>query len=653
MPEIFELYFDDKTEKQKDVPNMDGFKEIIERDYSIRGVVLKYPNSLIFWGDSYKYLLDEFTKNGFCGSVSVTINRLNSNGSDQSLKGIIFLSDVVWNWDNTTCEATIEDDNWSARIVNNLDLKVNVLAEKTKNGLDMVTTISQRNVDTYDPNEIALTWTYDCWGVDVISAMDQIVKFISDNVISFESDFLLNTGLLSNQGILLTTGLSLRTTNEDTILVSMGSLLMGLSKLYNLWFDLQEQTDGTYVFKLEPESFWFNTEADASFRRIKGINQRTFDSILYSSVEVGSDGRKSLGGAVVTLDYYPITTHLNEELYVFGDCNINDKLDLVNEFVYDTNAIEDVVVNGNDDWDDRLFLFEYDVVNNRASKNKFADNGSSLTPPFYYNKSMLNGNVLRRYFFQNDLVQTFGNEDQGFEATLSADSAVIITDTVVAPLIFDVEILDISGNYDTVTGRYTAAGNGTYTFEIMLPISIISKTSPDDTIAIAGLWIKRDAATTIYEQIGVTSVILDGVNATQKVQVFVYEAVLTTYLELNDTIEFQLSIQLLKAQPTNVIQAQYYANNSSFKTLAVYDGGGTFFKNDLKDYRASILDFVAGVNDSDWSDIKADKAYQFEVDRDGVTIMKAWIKKLERDFLTTEVNCELITNLDQTNKTGS
>lgn len=641
--EIVRVFFDDIL--MKNAPKLEGFKEVIERDYEARGIVLKYPNTLTFFGDSYKYLLDKFRQEGFCSTVEVELQSIKSSKANDVIRGIIFLADIIWNWDETTCEATLEDNSWTARILNNIDIKINVLTTRTKNDQDL-NFASPITLLTYDPNDAQAVYSYSCVAYDVVDLFTVMIEFLSDNNMTFESTFLSNV-----DSIALTSGLSLRTGSEDTIIISLRQLLTSITRKYNLWFDVIEDGDGTFTFKLEEEDFFYG-ESETKFSYVKGITQKTFVDVLYSGVSIGCAGVKSLGGGTVTLDYYVLETHLEEEYYIYGECNINSIFDLRDEFIYDTNAIEDATVNGNIDYDTNIFLMEYNGIN-RANKYKYADDGASNAAPFYYNGNFLNRLVLGRYEFQSDLVQTFGNNDNSFEATLSTDSSVLNSSTSLTPLVFGNEVSDPNANYNPANGRYTAPGNGTYAFEVSIDLSMLSKTQPDDYIEIFLTFTQRDGATAIYNQTSTDTVRIYGIGEVANIgDRYVYTREQVAYLVSGNTMEVYLNIAVGKQSPTNTVTYQYY-EESYFKTISVFDGGGTFFVNQPAAYRAAILDFLIGIPEDEWILLKLDKSRLITIDIDGKNLMRGWIKNLERDFLTSETTCELVTNLNQIVRIGS
>ena len=75
-------------------------------------------------------------------------------------------------------------------------------------------------------------------------------------------------------------------------------------------------------------------------------------------------------------------------------CNTDKALDLVNEWVIDSNVIEDVAVNGNDDYDDDLFLIQYQEDLLQAKKGDYLQPG---TNPYLYNEPLQNAEVIDRY----------------------------------------------------------------------------------------------------------------------------------------------------------------------------------------------------------------------------------------------------------------
>lgn len=646
--ETFKMYLDGASIAQKNVPDMSGFTEVLERDYALRGLVFKYPNGLRVFGDTFRYIADKFISDGFCGEISVRIERINNQGPNQTLKGIIFLSDVVFNWDECTAQISIEDDNYGARIANNINTKVNVLTTKTKNGQDINTVNVYRSIETYNPLDPALAYTSTCDGIDVFYAFNVVLEFITDNTVSFASDYLTDKAI---DNTLLTTGLSLRTREPDTIEVSLADLLTTVARTNNLWWYVRDNLDGTYTLQMEPENVVFSNDTLTRFDYISGIEQSVFDEMLISGVGVGCEGRKELGTGTFALDYYRLFTHLNEEYYITGTCNIDTQLILTSNFIFDTNAIEDVVVNSNTDYDENLFLVQYDELSNKAVKYNFAKTTGASVPPYRYNEDYLNVNVLARYTYPNSLAQSYGDFDNTFLSKLSTDSAVLFASTTIGPLIFDDEITDPNNRYNPANGRYTAAGNGTYTFRVMVPFSLLSIANEGDQLQVTATWYKRDAATTVYESVQSTSDIIDGVNSTKPSELYQYEREYTTYLQANDTIEVHISFTVILNGTTGVCSFQYY-RGAEFEAIAVFDGGGTYTPNDTKAYKAILLKFDGSIPDDTFKTIRNDKTGQITITRDGVTTMSGWIKRIERDFLTTSTTFELITNLDQINKIG-
>jgi len=88
---------------------------------------------------------------------------------------------------------------------------------------------------------------------------------------------------------------------------------------------------------------------------------------------------------------------------VFGQCNTDTELNLINQFIISSNAINSAYMGGVTDFIDDIFLVQVDTTTNQAVRHEFYGQSS----PYYYNIGLNNANKLTLY--SNSLQNNIGN----------------------------------------------------------------------------------------------------------------------------------------------------------------------------------------------------------------------------------------------------
>jgi hypothetical protein len=338
-----------------------------KRDKVINGLFTEYTTDLEFWGDGFDYI-DAVIDDGYCNIIDVLIESDDCEAGVFSVDfaGVIPIPQISEiDVDEKILKAKIVDEGFNARINNNKKLKAIVDTGVTKNKFDMVP-VTPVDIDFYDPTEDFSDYSYpdrNCYRA--YDCFRFIIEHITDGEIGFVSDLFDVGGECYN--LFLITGFELRqgSGNGEAPDISFEELFNEISKKKNLAFGIEP--DGSAGFNVrveEDEYFRSNTEA-FTLLNVRGIKMGFNLEKMYSSVALGGQ----IYDLATSLSYPPVRLRgFREETFnVLGVCNIENELNLISEWVVDSNTIEDVLTNGEEAHDDKLFLVETDGV--RAIKN--------------------------------------------------------------------------------------------------------------------------------------------------------------------------------------------------------------------------------------------------------------------------------------------
>lgn len=472
-----------------------GWKEFTEefkRDDKERIIGLSYEATLTFDGQGYDVLNSLYNSDGHCSVATYEVSQLCGDASFVCCRGTIIIADCKFNETKCEAEASIADAGIAARILNNNEIPISPTATETKNGLTLTPQVPV-SLEVFTPSTgTAIVPDRRAW--DWYEAIKHAVLYISDNEIEATSAWY--EALPDEERYAFLDGNELRVAAGDNprLVYTFRELFMELALKYDLWIFATQDTDGTPLLRIEPQSTFFGTTVGAYMQPDIQDLVRSIDSdAVYAKVSVGSDTfKKEIQTGGLSLPFFVLRGQTKEEFSFEGTCNSNTTLDLVNEWIIDTNAIEDVLVNANDDYDDDMFLIQYTDSTGAATEGDYL-NPNAL--PSLYNEALQNFLVLQRY----DMPSSVGSFYSGIDASFMAE-AVAATQTPFnhaftsaafdsTPAIVQFDNDYTAPNFDTTNNwgngtvqgnpvsqansRYTAPTTGLYNFATLVNWRII------------------------------------------------------------------------------------------------------------------------------------------------------------------------------------
>lgn len=453
------------------------FTEEIDRNIKERILAVKYASPLTFTHDGYTYLNDKFIADGYCGEVAYEAYHECDGDTRLCARGVIKISDVKFDLSKCEADAPVTSDGAGANLANNNEIPISPLAPKSKNGV-AITPVTTFSLEVFDPDDVIPPANRNAW--DWWEAMQHAVQYMSDGQQTIVSDWY--DALPDTERYAITTGEELRTGagNEERVVWNFKRLFFEIAMKYDLWIGIQRVND-LPVIRVEPQSYWYGTSPTLYHTDLEGLVRAVDIDKLWASVEVGSDIGEREYGATFALPFIVLRGHTKEEFHFAGVCNTKEKLDLVNEWIIDTNVIQDIFVNGNDEHDDELVIIQYDRSTNDAVQGDYL-NPSNL--PFLYNEQLLNINVLARYALPSPVGAYFNSLAAEAQAvrTVTASTefysgpagssalAIVQFDTDFPPDGYDTTNAWGNGTaqgtpVSQANSRYTAAGQGSFNFE--------------------------------------------------------------------------------------------------------------------------------------------------------------------------------------------
>ena len=346
--------------------------------------------------DGYNYLYDKWLANDYCNLVNVTIEINQDNGLTTLYKGVISVTECVFNERKRSVQVTIKDNSFGSKIENNKGVDVGLDSTLTKNGEAISATPAF--VFMFDSS----TGTYlsdSCRGYSVNEAFEFLIGWMTDNEVSYQSDFF-TTG--AGQYDWIVSGIDLRNAGDSikAPVINFQEFFDAMRKIRNIQMGFEFDADGNPSVRIEDRAY-FISNTDTILLDEVNETELSFDtSILFTSVRVGSDilrvedcndGNTNCN-AFNNISYFGF----EEEVYSLGgECVSATELDLTidDPFIVDTNKIQDVVEYGADTYDDKCFIIKRDPS---ATQNAEQSDPFNLGQN-WYNESYTNKEILSRY----------------------------------------------------------------------------------------------------------------------------------------------------------------------------------------------------------------------------------------------------------------
>jgi hypothetical protein len=343
-----------------------GLRELEHRVYysqEIGAHLEEFNGELIFYGADYHYLRNRYINDG-CGVIPVSFN----DGCKLELNGNLFLNEAEWRPDICTVTLEVVDSGFLSLIDNNMGIKAYLNVARSKNDVDISSSVVVQTDLTFNSNTVAGTDTLNIEGIRVYDAYKMLIAFMTDGLISFESNFLFPDDNESDLRIpTLFTADELRNGRpSDEVLfpyISFEDLHKDMARMYHLTFQV---IDG--VFRLEPESYFRQSTSAIVIDNPIEVSQKSDVQSFYQKVKFGSQSDEEQD-----FDYYPNITFLGfrrEEYHLGGQCNTKAILELeTTELITDPNVIMaalPIANGGTADFNSKpedIFIVTFDATN--------------------------------------------------------------------------------------------------------------------------------------------------------------------------------------------------------------------------------------------------------------------------------------------------
>ena len=387
------------------------FQEELDRDIRERIISVKYASELTFTGKAYEYLRIQYALGGFCNAIQYEAKQRCGGVLATCAKGDVILADAEWNLTRCEVRVSVVDNGIGFRIINNKDIPVSPTAEASKNDI-VIAPVPTVILSIHDPQGDGTDLLPDTRRVwDWYEAIKHAVKYITDDTVAVTSSWY--EALEDAQKWALVEGFELRehTGANNRTVWTFKQLFDEMAGRFNLWMWSSKAADGTPLLRIEPESYFYGAAGSMFQLDIQDLTRTIDQDRLYARVVIGCDTYiRQFTDTPLALPYVPLKTHGKEEYHFKGICNTSETLELSFDFISDSNAIEDVVLNNNDEYDEDIFLLQYydgDLTPGpETSRWMFSPDGVLTVWPF--NEQGLNAAILERYYLPSAVGANFG-----------------------------------------------------------------------------------------------------------------------------------------------------------------------------------------------------------------------------------------------------
>ncbi len=689
------------------------FKEIIERDEDRRFIGVKYEGQVTFTSGGYR-VLKELREQNFCGIIPYRVFQACGDDFQEAFSANILLTELEWNLSRCSVAAVAADASYGSYVVNNGDIKLRPTATTSKTGTE-IEPAEWNPVFVFDPNAADSVYinagnTTGQPGAPIMwdwkDAMDHCLRYISDGnisgIVSDWYDTLESTypnGFERDTRFAITTGNLLRNVQDigsyDSFSpsqapeYSFNELWQNLAKKYDLWSAMELHYDGTYRLRVEQRPYFFGDVA-VTDTNIQDMTEGVDQQALYGSIKVGSEEWIKGTKTDASIPFLLLLGFTNEDYHVPIQCNTEASLDLVTDFVIDSNVIETVVVGGSDEYDSDVFMIEYipeAVVGFVAAKGDYIVEG---TNPYGYNPNLINEEVMRRYTTLG-AVQYISNDTDGFRAYEPALGPSSGTTSGFGFGFFPAVPVQMRYRFDYITpqsplgrdpgnnygngtaqgtpvaqadSRYTAPVQGLYKMEIRMAWQILANFA--NVPLTSG---KRIACRTIVERYDSGNVLIDQpldytgpqlaayVSGPPYAQQFFTTPVFNAYMNAGDycVVKYQFRydeastfpsgsfpIWTMEARPSVFSTGLGDPIISYWKTDYIEGLGGEILPPDLSNARTVLWKYDRTCTLAEWQSLKSDPSAGVAVSPDDRPTKLGHVKKIARVVESGETSWELI-----------
>lgn len=674
---------------QDEPKGIDGIEEVIKRnDEELGGVFISYEGNLEFWGDGFRFIYNEFKKNGFCNFINI---RIVDNENNRELKGIIRITACEFDLQKSVVSAPIDDDNFGAYIFNNKNVKAKLDVGKSKNGV-AIQPAAVQSWTLFNPQ--AQTPSSNRYGVTYYEAMKFLVSFMSDGNIGFKSDFLQYGSNNLNWGnqLVLMRGLEVRlykNTTDSIVTISFQEAFDNLRKLFPVLYGIEIDTNGQIYLRIEEESYFASTQ-NALVIDYQDDLILTFDTYkLYSNIKLGSGKVADYNPAASPqIHSYPPVRFMQfqqEEYQLQGTCNIDKMKDLSLTYITDHNIIEELVETNvnNSSYDNDVFIIQ--CLADQPSLREAVVNQINGITGWLYNVGLSNRKVIERFGFAGNIAFYQSNVDTTFRARREPDNIVYAVSryaantqpneglyatfagsppaaTFLNKIPYPIEVFDTSNTYNNVLYEFIAPATGYYTFNVeqtfamsfsarYTGINLLSQPAQlpalvQNTLSLAVL---NNLNVLQFEFTNTEIFDNNTIDEDQKTQIVNQSLYLVTgqkviiYCKAFIRCANQV-LQNINNNNTGYEEDVMFIKEGVFECTASLTGGGVYKNNVSDKYFLANLKFKNITNQNTWDSLKFGITKSILVNRDGQKNYISWANEIRRNWITTETDFTTITN---------
>jgi hypothetical protein len=648
--------------------NWEDFEENFIRDETKRHVFFDYPISLDFIGDGYQYL-DEVYQENYDSQTLFEVSEITESSEVVIFRTFIKTSNITFDLIRDIATTQIDDVVYQSYIFNNYSVEVGCGAQKSKNDFD-IDSIPSLDLYLFTPST-GVRIEEEVRAYDVKSVMSMIIDYVSDGSINFESTWY--DSLPTNERLAIATGLEIRTrTGRTAPIISLEAMFDELWKKFNLYLIVEDPISNPTI-RLEEESYLYGSE-NIQVLNVSNLSRSIDFDRLYSTINLGSNKAIKERSATYLFPYLRLFAFVEETFNISGVVNVDNQLDLVSDFVIDTNVFQDVLENGSENYDEDIFLIQYDggSLDNEAIAGDYfeATNPSAR----FYNEILLNSNVADRFqvlgnlVLETGLIQTAFRAQQNVGLNYIGDLGAIGDCEIAFPLqtfIFQDDTnppnFDIGDDYDPLTGKYKAIDEGDHVFRSVFRINTFG--NPGQSAGRPGfdftltLRVSNNLDTANPTSYLITQIFADSstsafsISPTDSftiplgVEITLVEIIHTRIMQIDDEATVRAQMEVCS---TSAFTYAFGVNLSTFELIASPLAGGTYQIKDPDDYFVNLLESNSILIDPvTWEDFKSDISSRINISDDKDQVRVSFAKKITRKLASGESDIETLFNRKQ------
>lgn len=442
------------------VENPNGIKDLSQElfyDDELKGIFYRVDGDLEFHSDGYDYIENAILNQGICTSIEFLL-QVGTDSLIDYFEGIIHIIDVNrWNASREVIKTPISDNNLSSYIFNNKNVKAYINAPKSKSGFVATPAALIGSFSFFTPSTGVYNYTRDnVYTVD--EAFRFLVDFCSDGQMTYSSPYFGSGG--DKEGICIASALHLANDSPDVHpYLSFYELFTNLDKIYNLSIRIDYSGALPELIIDKTDNLYTATNL-YTFTNVKDVEIYFDKEKMYGSIDIGSETWQAYNAGTFNMPDANFIGFQDEKYYIIGQCNIDRTLNLINDFIIDSNTIEDMLVNANDSNDETVVIIEtdYPVTSQATAYDNIIPSSGKVYNLGFNN---LNKSINQLGAIPNDMVLYISDDVNGALAELN--TAYGITTSII---IHDTVISDPSNNYDEILGRFTCppGKDGSYSF---------------------------------------------------------------------------------------------------------------------------------------------------------------------------------------------